>query len=463
MKRLVRYSLCLAALGGLSASLAALSGCGRGDAAPVSEAAPAESAEVATVRPERQVVRHTVEQPGQIEGFEQTPLYAKVAGYVAKWNVDIGDRVRAGQELAELSVPELKEELQQKEAVVALADAQVTEAERTLAATEATLKKSEAALKQAEAGRTRAESNYVRWKAEYERIRNLVPLGSATQSNLDETLDALRSAEAARDENRAAIAVATAALAESRAQRDRSAASVKVAEANRRASDADRRHTAALLDYTHIRAPFDGVVSKRGVDVGRLVQPPTAAGAAPLFVVTRTDPVRIFVEVPEADAPLVNDGTPAVVRVQALQEQEFEGRVTRTSWVLDAQSRTLRAQIDLPNRDGRLRPGLYATARITVERPGALTLPTSAILTQDDEPAVFRVEGGRAVKMPVKLGVRQGDRVEVLRKQTAGPRHGQPATWADFMGDEVIAGRPGALTDGQEVRGRVVLAGRTAE
>src|SRR5262249_44652177 len=157
------------------------------------------------------------------------------------------------------------------------------------------------------------------------------------------------------------------------------------------------------------------------------------------------------VEVPEADAPLVADGTPAVVRVQALQDSKFEGRVARTSWVLDSQSRTLRAQIDLPNPDGRLRPGLYATATITVERPGGLTLPAWAIRPQDDEPAVFRVEEGRAVRTPVKLGVRQGDRVEVLQKQTVGPRHGQPAKWVALTGDEVIVARPGALSDGQEV------------
>jgi multidrug efflux pump subunit AcrA (membrane-fusion protein) len=458
MKRVFRYSLCVAALGGLALALVAISGYGRGNAAAPAEAAPSESAEVPVVRPERQAVRHTVEQPGQIEGFEQTPIYAKVAGYVARWNADLGDRVKAGQVLAELSVPELKEELRQKEAAVALAKAQVGQAERDLTAAEATLKKSEASLKLAEAGRTRVESNYTRWEAEYGRVRSLIPSGSATQSNLDETRDAFKSAQAARDENRASIQLATAAVAESKAQCDRAASGVQVAEARRDAADADRRHTAALLDYTTIRAPFDGVVTRRGIDVGHLVQPPTGTGAAPLFVVTRTDPVRIFVEVPEADAPLVTDGTPAVVRVLAPQEREIEGRVTRTSWVLDTQTRTLRAQIDLPNPDGRLRPGLYATARITVDRPGAYTLPASAILAQDDEPAVFRVEDGRAVRTPVKLGVRQGNSVEVLRKQTAGARHGKPAEWGALTGEEEIVSRPGALTEGQEVRGRATEA-----
>jgi multidrug efflux pump subunit AcrA (membrane-fusion protein) len=461
MKRLVRYGLCLTALGGLSLlSVVALSGCGRGNAAATLAPVSPEAPEVATIRAEQQALRHTVEQPGQIEGFEQTPLYAKIAGYVAKWNADIGDRVKAGQVLAELSVPELREELRQKEAAVTLAEAQVTEAERTLTAAEATVKRSEAALKLAEAGRTRAESNYKRWEAEYARVRNLLPGGAVTPSTMDETTDAFRSAQSARDENRASINAAAAAYDESKAQRDKAAASVRVAEARRQGAEADRRHTAALLDYTTIRAPFDGVVSRRGIDIGQLVQPPSGVTAAPLFVVTRTDPVRIFVEVPEADAPLVGEGTPALIRVQSLREQEFHGKVMRSSWVLDTQSRTLRAQIDLPNPDGRLRPGMYATARITVEQSAALTLPAAAILTQDEEAAVMAVADGRAVRLPVRLGARHGDRVEVLQKQTAPARRGGPAAWGAFTGDEVIAARPGTLTDGQELRGSVVVAAR---
>ena len=182
-----------------------------------------------------------------------------------------------------------------------------------------------------------------------------------------------------------------------------------MAEAKADSAEADRKQTAALLDYTKIKAPFDGVVTRRNVDIGWLVQAPTgAAPAAPLFVEDRTDTVRVFLDVPEADAAQVADGMPARVRVQALQEQEFSGRVTRSSYVLDNQARTLHAEIDLPNSDGRLRPGLYAVARLTVERPGALMLPAAAVLTQDDQPAVMRVESGKAVRTPVKLGVTAG-------------------------------------------------------
>src|SRR5690242_14721851 len=157
-----------------------------------SSAAPAVSpgdspapAAVTTVHPERQTVRLTVEQPGQIEGFEQTPLYAKVAGYVQKYHVDIGDRVKAGQLLAELSVPELAEELHQKEAAVTLARAQVDQAHRAFKAAEANLHKTEAGVDQAEASVTRAEAGYTHWRAEYERVRRLVDRGALDQATHD--------------------------------------------------------------------------------------------------------------------------------------------------------------------------------------------------------------------------------------------------------------------------------------
>jgi multidrug efflux pump subunit AcrA (membrane-fusion protein) len=438
-----RYTLVSVPLTGLALlMMGMLSGCGRGDAATPAKAPAAEATEVGIGRPERQTLRVTVEQPGQIEGFEQAPLYAKVAGYVQKICADIGDRVTAGQVLAELSVPELQEELHQKEAAVAPAQAEVTDAERALAAAEASLKKAEAALNLAEAGQIRADASYARWQSEYDRVRRLLPRGAVDESTADQTRDQLKSAEAARDE--------------SRALRDRAASTVKVNEARRRVAEADRRYTVALLEYTQVRAPFDGVVTRRPVDVGHLVQPSAGpASGTPLFVVVRTDPVRIFVDVPEADAVFIHDGTPARVGVQALSEQEFEGRVRRSSWVLDNQARTLRVQIDLPNPDGRLRPGMYATARLATERPGVLTLPASAVLTLDDQPSVFRVEDGKALRTPVKVGMRQGERVEVLQKQTAPARRGEPGAWARFTGgEEVVLRHPVVLQDGQEVRGR---------
>ena len=448
-----KTALRLAAFAGLPLLLAAAAGCG-GPTPAASTAASSEPTAVTTVRPERQPFRHTVEQPGQVEGFEQTPIYAKVAGYVAKYNADMGDRVKEGDVLAELSVPELEEQLHQKEALTVQARARVENSKQAVKTAAATVVRSEAALKLAEAGVERAEATFTYWQSESQRARRLLAGSAIDESSAEQTFQQLKSAESARDESHASVELARATLAESQAQRDQAETAVKVAEAEADSAEADRKQTAALLGYTKIKAPFDGVVTRRNVDTGWLVQAPAgSAPPAPLFVLARTDVVRVFLDVPEADAAQVHDGMEAHVRVQALQDQEFTGQVTRSSFVLDNQARTLHTEIDLPNADGRLRPGLYAVARLTVERAGALTLPASAVRTEDDQPSVMLVKDGKAVRTPVKLGARQGRRLEVLKLQTHPPQQGEPAAWDDFTGsEEVVATSPASLTDGQAVR-----------
>jgi len=448
-----KIALGLAPLAAAPLLLAYVIGWGGSAPAASTPASPSPVA-VTTVRPERGSLRHTVEQPGQIQGFEQTPLYAKISGYVRKLNVDIGDRVKAGQALAELSVPELEEQLHQKEALAAQAKAQVENSKQMVRTAEATVNRSAAALRLSEAGVERAEASFTYWQNESERAKRLLPSNSIDQSTAEQTFQQFKSAESALNESRASVDLAKATLAESQAQRDQALTAVPVAEATAQSAEADRKQTAAMLEYTHITAPFDGVVTRRGVDTGWLVQAPAgSAPGAPLFTVARTDVVRVFLDVPEADAAQVRDGMAAAVRVQSLQEQEFAGTVTRSSYVLDDQARTLHTEIDLPNPDGRLRPGQYAVARLTVERPGALMLPASALLTQDDQPAVMRVEDGKAVRTPVKLGSRQGTMVEVLKMQTRPPAHGEPAVWDGLTAaEEIVASSPSALTDGQAVR-----------
>jgi multidrug efflux pump subunit AcrA (membrane-fusion protein) len=258
-----------------------------------------------------------------------------------------------------------------------------------------------------------------------------------------------------------AVLAGDAARAESAAQVEKAKADVTVAEARLGVAEADERRLAAMLAYAQITAPYDGVVTKRLVDIGHLLQPTGAQAdnGRPLFAVVRTDPVRIFVDVPEADAALVRPGTPARVLVQALQEREFEGRVTRSSWVLDTQTRTLRTQIDLPNPDGLLRPGMYATARVTAEQPDALTVPAEAVIHRDDQSFVVRVEEGKAVLTPVKLGRRQGQRIEVLTKQTRPPGSDGRRVWESFTGsEEIVRSNPTSLAEGQPVRGQLAYA-----
>jgi HlyD family secretion protein len=421
-------------------------GCGRTPAnptqVPAAPAGPGAPLAVTVGHPERHELRRTVEQPGHIEAFAETPLLAKVPGFVKAVNVDIGDRVKTGDILAELSVPEMEEELKQKQATVMQMVAEVDQARKMLAAAEAHVKSAEASIVEAAAARTRSVANYERWKSESARVDNLVARGVIDAQTRDETLNQYRSAEAARDEVEAKVRSAEAAKIESEARRDKAKADVDVAIAKAAVARADEGRTGAMIGYTKFPAPFDGVVTARRLDVGHFLQP--SGTASPLFVVTRMDPVRIFVDVPEADAALIRDKAEAKVRVQALRGGEFTGAVTRTAWALDPKSRTLKTEIDLPNPDGLLRPGMYAYASVTATLPVAWTLPTTAVVRQGEVTVAFTVRDGKAVRVPVQTGASDGTRVELLKWQRG-------STWENPTGQETFILKAAGVSDAQPV------------
>jgi HlyD family secretion protein len=425
----------------------------RVDASPKSKPLPA-SVMVDAVWPRRATLHRSIEQPGQIEAFERTGLYSKIPGFVERYHLDIGDRVRKGQLLAELWVPEVVEDLHQKEATVIEDEALIVQAQEMLRVAEAKITQSDATLRWSEASQHKAEATKAWWKLEHKRVSTLLGRRASPQEEMEQTDEKFKTADAAVAESVAGVSLAKAALVESKAQRDKSAADVRVAEARLRVARADRDRAAAILGYARIEAPYNGVLTRRGVDTGTYVQPPAGNStvAAPLFEIARTDLVRIFVDVPEADAPLVKDGGPARVLVQALGDRDFPGRVTRSSWLLDDRTRTLRTEVDLPNTDGILRPGMYATARIPVSRPETLTLPTSSVFLQDDQAWVVRLVASKAVRTPVRLGLRDRQRVEVLRKQRHSVDQGIAAEWEDFTDtDLVVRDNPSTFADGQEI------------
>ncbi len=416
---------------------------------PATKAAPAAPPQVSVGPPQRRSLTRTVEQPGYIDAFERAPLLAKVAAYVKAVHVDIGDRVKDGQVLAELDDPELEQELRQKQALVAQAAAEVEQAKQLLLAAEAHARLRVAEVAEAESARTRARANFERWQSESQRIGRMVSGGVIDEQTRDETLNQFRAAAAARDEVEARVRSAQAAQAESEARRNKSRADVDVAEAKARVAEADEGRTRALLGYTRITAPFDGVVTARGVDKGHLLQP--GVKDAPLFVVTRLDPVRVFVEVPELDAALVRPGAKAEVRVQALRGRSFAGTVTRTAWALDSRSRTLRTAIDLPNPDGTLRPGMYAYAALTLALPEAWTLPAAAVVRQGDTAVAFLVRDGKAVRVGVQTGFGDGRHVELLKYQAPAAGGGSDRRWVEPTGDEAFVLRAAGVADGQAV------------
>jgi multidrug efflux pump subunit AcrA (membrane-fusion protein) len=434
---------------GVAAGIAGalLAGCNR-PAEKTASAAEQPGRTVTVVQPERKTIRREVGQPGVIQAFERTPIVARIPGYVLKWNVDIGDPIRKNDVLAELWVPEMVSELKLKEE-------QVEQAKKALAMAQAQVLTAKAQVQEAEAAVTRAEATHNYWKSQSARFTSLVKESVLDKQAQEETLDKLQSAAAALAEVQARIASARALQQEKESARDK-------AEADIRAADADRQREADLVGYAKLTAPYDGVVTEKNVDTRKFVQPATGAKADVLYVVERTDIVRVFVSVPETDAAWVNVGTPATVRVQALQGQEFTGNVTRTSWSLNQTTRTLLTEIDLPNPvepggGRRLRPGMYAYGKLTAQWNNVLTMPASAVGTEGDvnvgyQTFCFLVQDGHVKRTPVAIGARNSDLVEVLKKRVAGTSPGDQPRWEPFSGKEqIVRGDLSGLTDGQAV------------
>jgi len=409
-----------------------LVGCKKTSSPPV-EAPPLPA--VSVVYPAYAPLEWTVCQPGSIEAFEETPIVPKIAGYVQKWNVDIGDRVKKGEVLAQLWVPDLVADLNQK-------TVEVQQARQTLAVAESHLASAAAAVAEAQAGLMRARANLAFWQKHFQRICKL-DNSVIDQQVKEETRNQLQAAEAGVKEAEAKVARAEADRQESEAIRNKDRVDVAVAEAAR-----DKMQT--LVNYATLTAPFDGVVTQRNLNTGDFVQPPAGPATAPLYVLHRRDVVRVFVDVPESDAVWIKDGAAARVRVPILQDREFEGKIRRLSYSLKRQTRTLRAEIDLPNPDDLLRSGMYAYATIQVERSNTLTLPASAVFTQGDvnegyQDFCFLWDNGKVRRTPIKIGLRGEGRVEVLKKRG-------PAGWEDFTGTEkVVESDIASLSDGQEV------------
>jgi RND family efflux transporter MFP subunit len=283
----------------------------------------------------------------------------------------------------------------------------------------------------------RAEADITRWRSEHQRLSQLATSGAINRQLVDETFQKLSAAEASLNESKAAIEAAKAAALQSAAEAANAAADVVAANASIRVADADILEAKAMQSYLTIHAPFDGVVTSRQVDPGHFVQP-AAAGTAPLLVIARIDRVRVFVAVPEMEATYVNIGDPAVIEVQSLRGAEYEGEITRTSFALDPNSRSLDTIIDIKNPEGQLRPGLFATVTIRLhQQKDALTLPTAAVVRQGKDAFCYLLKNGKAAKTPIQIGTKVGDDLEVVR--------GLSET------DVVILNKASALKDGQPV------------
>lgn len=421
-----------------AAALAITAGCGHKPSPPGQPAAL--SLAVTTAKPERKTVTLSTTQPGQIEAFEQTPLFAKVAGYVEELMVDIGDRVKKDQVLLRISVPELLDELHQKEALVAQAKAEVKQAESAIEAAKAaadTAQSPQSRRRKPGLAERRRMSNA--GNRNMHASKNSPPKDRSRRSwprkrSMSCARQKPRHAKQRRKRSRPGPALTSPRQTSARAQADQVAA-----EARLQVAQAGLERANTMVAYTKIRAPYDGTVTRRMVDTGHYVYPASGAANKPLLVLARIDVVRIYVDVPELEASHVDAGDRATVRVQAVETKQFDAQVTRTGWTLLESNHSLRAEIDVPNPDGLLRPGMYATVTIRLdERPDVITLPVSAIVREGGNAFCWCVDSARIDRRQIQLGLRSGAEIEVI---------------SGLDGNEVVVVKqPEALRQGQMVQ-----------
>jgi RND family efflux transporter MFP subunit len=214
---------------------------------------------------------------------------------------------------------------------------------------------------------------------------------------------------------------------------DERRAALVQARANLAAADANLQRLRQLEDFARITAPFAGVITRRGVDVGDLID-----SSRTMFVLAQTDPLRLYVSVPQAYAHLVKVGLPVTVTQAELRGRTFQGQVTRTSASIDTATRTMQAEVSLPNRDGALLPGAYVTVNLPLPASGGLAVPINALLFRGEGTRVAVVDGGGKVTLrAVTLGRDDGQSVEVLSGLQAS--------------DRLVLNPPDALADGDVV------------
>ncbi len=408
---------------------------------------------VQLIRPSTRDIAGAVGQPAFIEAYERTPIFPKVTAYIQEWKVDLGDRVKRGQKLATLYAPEMLEDLETKRAAVVLGRERVDVAKEGVGAADGELKAAEARLQEVMAELDRYEAEVHRWDSEVRRLKKEVDRGVVDPAVLGESRDHLKASTAALDAAKAAIKKAEAELLTKKHERSKARLDVRLAQADLRVAESDEKRMVAMVGYLTLSAPFDGVIVARNANTFDLVQP--AQGATPIYVVDRTDIVRVFVDIPEQNANDVHVGSKASVLARAFRDEPIEATVTRTSWALDTKTRALRAEIDLPNPGGRMLPGMYAYVKVFIQRAGVRALPTAAVATSGDQTYCWTYRDGKAVRTPIETGLSDGQWIEVLprRAPKARPAPGGQAAPTPPDGPEpVILGDLSKLRDGAPVK-----------
>jgi multidrug resistance efflux pump/beta-lactamase regulating signal transducer with metallopeptidase domain len=452
--------------------------------------APAGPLRVKTVKVRRGDFVVQAQSPCKLELYEPATVYARVAGTVKRPEVkmsiradavrfkdgtviapfeakmkepnlaSVGDRVKSGQVLAELDTPELIAETARAKAQVQQAEAKKDQAEAATKVAQAAVEGSKARLEEAEEAVKQNESSLRHVRKQEDVIKDLVRQHTVPLQRRAEAETKTQAAESAAAAAKARVKVAQAALEQSRAELDAATAGLRAVTFTLNDALDDAQRIKALAQFTRVVSPIDGVVTERHADPGLLVR--DGERYLPLFVVARTDVLTAVTNVRQDDALRVDVGDRAIIFIS----QPIKAKVSRTDYSLDPKDRTLRIEIDIPNRDGRLRPGMFGNATIILEtHPRALMLPSTAFALHQDPRTgesgsfYFRVSDGLAVRTPIKINY--GNGVPMYIPDTSmnwvevqeGPKEDEEIVSSVRMGRQwrSVSQNPGQIQDSQPV------------
>lgn len=372
-------------------------------------------------------------QPGTVETTASADLYAKVSGYLVEQNVDIGTRVKQGDVLARLSIPEAEKQLQKDAADVRRVEAKLGQATAAIVTAEAELRAATATVALAQAEQ-KSKMSYRAYRAKQrDRLRALLAQQAIDAKLVDEQEDQYEAALAAESAAGEAVNTAKQKEAAATAKVEQAKADQKLADAEIAVAKAHHERSAVLVDYAVIKSPYTGVVTKRNFHPGEFIKSADVGGErVPLLSVERTDVMRLVVQVPDRDVPYVSAGDPASVAIDALPGAKFLAPgggalvVSRSAESEDVRSRSMRTEVDLGNPNGQIRRGMYGkvTLRLQTGATGAVRVPSAALVGKaEGGKATLRVVRGDTIHtVPVTYGTDTGVEVEILSGFAAGDR-----------------------------------------
>jgi RND family efflux transporter MFP subunit len=396
-----------------------------------------ETPNVKVVKPRVGAMERVSVQAGSVEA-DEVQLHSMVTGILKAQSVLIGNRVKKGQLLAVIDVPELEMQVQRNAALVDQAKARVTQMEAKVEIAQADLEVAKAQIIYAQFD-ARAATAMLSFRTKYlKRIDDLFRIKSIEEALVDEAMERYEASREKENAAKAAISTAQAQVLSVGAKVKLAKADVEEARAQVKIAEAELGKSQVMLAYAQIQAPFDGIITQRNFYVGAMVRASSERGGqTPLLTIQRTDVMRVVVQVPDSEARYADAGDTAFIEFDAFRGVKFEAKVSRIADSEDPLTRLMRVEIDLPNPQGRIRHGLYGKVTIILDKErDKLSLPIGCLaFGRPNE--VFVVRDGKAQLIKVSTGLLTNERVMVL-------------SGLDIH-DRVILNPPSTLRTGAEV------------